>query len=399
MGNIAALGNTVVQTTPVGVIEAFAGVNAPAGWLFCDGSAVSRIQYPELFSALGTTYGSGDGSTTFNLPDLRGRMPVGKGTHSDVSTLGNNEGASLANRRPKHQHTVYFSDPGHGHLMYGTQGNYGTENGFPHTGRVVFSRSGGPGEGNGYNFPDWALYGRVGTTGINIKVNPENASSSTSPSDAPPYLVVNYIIKAVADLPRGGWFYQNQPPVVTQLPSNPQIGETVYHYVNSKIYAKRYNGSTWESLINANATDLPAGTVIQAVTRTSSANNSSFNGFIYSDCYCYITPQFSTSKILVLVSASVWHSSGGDSGYGGGIYSNVGGQLIQISRVGHGYAGSSGAGCFNGLSYLASPNTTNNHYYQLTLDAYRNNQGTTVQLNRSYQQTDYSTMTLLEIRA
>lgn len=231
MGNLSALANNVVQSTPVGVIEAFAGVNSPAGWLFCDGSAISRIQYPELFSALGTTYGSGDGSTTFNLPDLRGRMPFGKGTHADVASLGQNEGASLANRRPKHQHTVY--DPNHSHQQY--LGWSGSGNVLPYwdgnTSRGIY---GG---------------GNTGPTSTGIKINPEGASSSSSPQDAPPYLVVNYIIKAVADLPRGGWFYQNQPPVVTQLPSNPQIGEEVYYYntATSGYQRKRYNGNSWDT--------------------------------------------------------------------------------------------------------------------------------------------------------
>ena len=261
MGNLSALGNTVVQTTPVGVIEAFAGVNAPAGWLFCDGSAISRIQYPELFSALGTTYGSGDGSTTFNIPDLRGRMPFGKGTHSDVATLGNNEGASLANRRPKHQHTVYFNDPGHAHNpMSGSNQrlrgiNVNSVIGNPN-GYNVYSADAS--RNTAYGITDTDSTG-TNTTGLNIKVNPENASSSTSPSDAPPYLVVNYIIKAVADLPRGGWFYQNQPSVVTQLPSNPQIGEEVHHLVNNSYFDKKYNGSTWVNINEQPSVEIVAG--------------------------------------------------------------------------------------------------------------------------------------------
>jgi microcystin-dependent protein len=64
--------------TPPGVVVAFAGSAAPNGWLICDGSAVSRTTYAALFAAIATAYGSGDGSTTFNLPDLRGRVAVGK---------------------------------------------------------------------------------------------------------------------------------------------------------------------------------------------------------------------------------------------------------------------------------------------------------------------------------
>lgn len=61
-----------------GVVFPFAGSTAPAGWLLCDGSAVSRATYATLFGVIGTTYGAGDGSTTFNLPDLRGRVVAGR---------------------------------------------------------------------------------------------------------------------------------------------------------------------------------------------------------------------------------------------------------------------------------------------------------------------------------
>jgi microcystin-dependent protein len=61
-----------------GTVLPFAGATAPTGWLLCHGQAVSRTQFPNLFAAIGTTYGAGDGSTTFGLPDLRGRVVAGK---------------------------------------------------------------------------------------------------------------------------------------------------------------------------------------------------------------------------------------------------------------------------------------------------------------------------------
>jgi microcystin-dependent protein len=64
----------------VGEIKMFAGSQVPAGWFFCDGSTVSRTTYAGLFRVIGTTFGAGDGSTTFTLPDFRGRSPVGPGT-------------------------------------------------------------------------------------------------------------------------------------------------------------------------------------------------------------------------------------------------------------------------------------------------------------------------------
>lgn len=65
---------------PAGSIQDYAGSSVPGGWLECDGSAVSRTTYAALFTAIGTTWGSGDGSTTFNLPDLRGRARISRGT-------------------------------------------------------------------------------------------------------------------------------------------------------------------------------------------------------------------------------------------------------------------------------------------------------------------------------
>lgn len=79
-----------VKETPAGLISAWAGGTPPAGWLECDGSAVSRTTYADLFTVLGTTYGSGDGSTTFNLPDYRGYFLRGwdHGAGRDVDSGG-----------------------------------------------------------------------------------------------------------------------------------------------------------------------------------------------------------------------------------------------------------------------------------------------------------------------
>ena len=87
------LGNYIAQGW-AGVIQMFAGSTPPAGWLLCDGSAVSRTEYATLYAAIGDTWGAGDGSTTFNLPDLRGRAPIGAGAGSGLTarTLGGTVG-------------------------------------------------------------------------------------------------------------------------------------------------------------------------------------------------------------------------------------------------------------------------------------------------------------------
>lgn len=72
----------------VGVITAYAGADEPTGWLQCDGRAISRTTYAELFNVIGTTYGAGDGSTTFNIPDLRNQVLVGAGDNYDLADTG-----------------------------------------------------------------------------------------------------------------------------------------------------------------------------------------------------------------------------------------------------------------------------------------------------------------------
>ena len=68
------LGTISTEAAPSGAVHAFAGATAPTGWLLCNGAAVSRATYAALFAAIASAHGSGDGSTTFNLPDYRGRI-------------------------------------------------------------------------------------------------------------------------------------------------------------------------------------------------------------------------------------------------------------------------------------------------------------------------------------
>lgn len=88
-----AMEETTILSVPIGVVMAYGGTTAPTNWLICDGSTVSRITYADLFSVIGTSFGSGDGSTTFNLPDLRSRVPLGKDSRDeDFDTIGSNYG-------------------------------------------------------------------------------------------------------------------------------------------------------------------------------------------------------------------------------------------------------------------------------------------------------------------
>lgn len=100
----------VIQANvPTGAIMPFAGASAPSGYLLCDGAAVSRTTYATLFSVIGTSYGSGNGSTTFNVPDLRETVPVGTGTRASGVTRHDTYalGQFKDDQFQQHAHNVY----------------------------------------------------------------------------------------------------------------------------------------------------------------------------------------------------------------------------------------------------------------------------------------------------
>jgi microcystin-dependent protein len=109
----------------IGEIRMFGGNFAPAGWMFCDGTQLAISQNDTLFQLIGTTYG-GDGQSTFNLPDLRGRVPVHQGTNPGTATnftLGEQAGVEsvtlTTQQIPQHSHTFQAT------TAIGTQANPG----------------------------------------------------------------------------------------------------------------------------------------------------------------------------------------------------------------------------------------------------------------------------------
>ena len=147
----ATLGQ-VSSAMPVGGIIDYAGSTAPSGWMFCYGQAVSRTTYAALFTAIGTTYGSGNGSTTFNLPDARGRVAAGKdnmggssanrltnrpgGLNGDVlgATGGDEEHTLTVAQMPSHNHGGSTGQGGsHGHT-FGTSDGDGSNANEPRRG-------------------------------------------------------------------------------------------------------------------------------------------------------------------------------------------------------------------------------------------------------------------------
>ena len=212
---------------PTGVMWDYAGTAAPSGWLLCDGSAISRTTYATLFSIIGTSYGPGDGSTTFNIPDSSGRVSVGVGTHADVNTVGKNEGmATVANRRPKHNHTNgvtaghnlslpnhghSVSDPGHGHGVndpgHSHNFNASWHADGPNSGRL-FPDTAGPAQGGLVIASGTGISVQAAGTGVGVG-NPTSlpginggvtiagtvGPAGTNTVDSAPYLVCTKIIK------------------------------------------------------------------------------------------------------------------------------------------------------------------------------------------------------------
>jgi microcystin-dependent protein len=189
--------------TPVGAGMIWYTNTAPANWLICDGSAVSRTQYGALFSVLGTTYGTGNGSTTFNLPDLRQRFPMGKAASGTGNSLAGTGGAiDHTHSVPAHYHGMgtgadlnitssgaHTHDTGNNQFFVTSNNTITVANGvqqFSNTAIVANTGS------SSHTHASNSFSGRIGLVTGGVDGN----AAMTSGTQNPPYLVVNYIIKA-----------------------------------------------------------------------------------------------------------------------------------------------------------------------------------------------------------
>ena len=196
----------------------YGGGTAPTGWLLCLGQEVPIASYGELYTAIGTNYGAltngsgAAGSTHFRVPDLQGRVAVGKGTHSSVGALGENDGTALNNRRPAHSHSgsATTADSGN-HYHNGTTStngahwhNYSDYYEYANLNYNYVRTGGGQGTANTIG----ANLGRTTDTqgshnhtfdtswgGTHNHTVSMTVGSSGGTTDSASYIVVNYIIK------------------------------------------------------------------------------------------------------------------------------------------------------------------------------------------------------------
>ncbi len=225
-GNVAVSGDMSVTGTvssgggvvmPTGAMLEYGGATAPAGWLLCDGAAVSRTTYAALYAVLGNTYGAGDGSTTFNVPDRRDRVGVGAGsTYARGATGGaatattslnglHSHGASgtteftalTVAQMPAHQHTGTTDGAGiHNHALPlsaiaagGGNPGFSAGNLYEPTGPINNT------ENNGLHSHNFTTNYQGSGEGHLHAISP-NGEHSHTVSTLQPYVASNYIIKA-----------------------------------------------------------------------------------------------------------------------------------------------------------------------------------------------------------
>ena len=189
-GNFEKLYVKALDSMPVGIILEFPTIDStklPNGYMFCDGSALSRVEYADLFAIIGTSFGAGDGSTTFNLPTKEGLVSVGiKSSDTDFDTIGETGGSK---HLQQHKHTITKEE-----------------------GLFWSPSSGGT----------WGLNSGSGVSRSNIETDYTGTGNS---GNLQPYTVTNYIIKAT----------QTRPLTATVVNeyNNNQINAYSTNYINN----------------------------------------------------------------------------------------------------------------------------------------------------------------------
>ena len=190
------------QAVPTGSVHMMATTTAPSGYLKCNGTAISRTTYAALFAIIGTTHGAGDGSSTFNVPDLRGECVRGWDDSRGIDN-GRNFGTSQSDNNKQHNHTASstITDPGHFHYIASDEAINGSNNRLENkTGQDLrFATGGFVGNDSRQDYVAAAVTGaadtgrsEVKTTGISASVTVANSAAGES---RPRNIAMMYVIK------------------------------------------------------------------------------------------------------------------------------------------------------------------------------------------------------------
>ena len=206
VGGVALYDN--YQSVPPGVIMNYAGATPPAGFLLCNGAAVSQTTYVDLYNAIGVTFGN-PGGGNFNLPDSRGRFLAGADnmggsaanrlTGYTVTSTGGAQAITLSTGQlPAHNHAI--TDPGHNHGVTDPGHAHPVAPGINANGYLFDVSSGGTGYGTGPSQKNTATTTGSQVTGVSINTNTtgistQNAGGGSSVTIVPPTLAINHIIR------------------------------------------------------------------------------------------------------------------------------------------------------------------------------------------------------------
>ncbi|MBJ23332.1 MAG: hypothetical protein CMB64_01555 [Euryarchaeota archaeon] len=231
-GIIGATNTSLPSVVPTGTIQMYGGASTPTGYLFCDGTAISRTTYSDLFSTISTNYGTGNGSSTFNLPNLQAKFPLGKsGSYAlgstggafartptgsisssftgnpftplgNVSVSGTVAGHQLSvSEMPSHNHLITHAGggttPNYIHPTYGASITHGDNNTSVQTNpfytypSACMSNTGG----NSTHAHGFSGSGTFNGTASNPSGSVSSTLTGSSLDLTNPYQVVNYIIK------------------------------------------------------------------------------------------------------------------------------------------------------------------------------------------------------------
>ena len=208
----------ITNRSEVGTIKPWGKATAPVGYVLCDGAAISRTDYADLFAVISTTYGAGNGSTTFNVPNLQGKTPQGYdgstynlaatgGANTVTVAVTNNQAVSATSTVTNNQSVTMTGDIGntslttaqlasHTHTLLLRGGPSGSGRLQSNQGRFNYSASGSEGSGTAHNHSTGTLAGTLtGTVAVTTTGTLTGTVAASGTNSFSPYVVVNYIIK------------------------------------------------------------------------------------------------------------------------------------------------------------------------------------------------------------